>query len=238
MNIQLRGEVLEKALTLEDAVNNLVLLYLGIKKEDRRAVGHKSGTLTYKNLLDLLYDIDVLDKKEFQTLLLLMEVRNQFMHNLACDSFEKAIEFLGPDKGKRLLKFNDIGGNTLEDQYSNSFLCLATDAIHIIGEKIEKKQKDVSEKSTYLLGLLDLANNYDKLIHDKIDTLIQTYTPKSNPQNDVEAENSTVKAFMQIDLLELKHEFHKKFEEMAADLYKKSEYMAIRLIDGRQYDAT
>ena len=51
MNIKLRGEVLESALILENAVNNLALLYLGIKKENRRAIGHKSGTLTFKNVI-------------------------------------------------------------------------------------------------------------------------------------------------------------------------------------------
>lgn len=87
MNIELRSQVLEKALVLENSINQLVLIYLGIKKEDKRAIGHKSGTLTYKNILDLLYDIDVLDSQEYNTLLLLMQFRNQFMHNIECDSF-------------------------------------------------------------------------------------------------------------------------------------------------------
>jgi hypothetical protein len=231
MNIELRGEVLEKALILEDAVNQLVLLYLGIKKENRRAIGHKSGTLTYKNILDLLYDIDVLENQEYSALLLLMEIRNQFMHNRACNSFEKAVELLGPDKRKRLVKFDRIGADKLEDQYNNAYLCLAGDTLGIIMKKLEKKEKDIEEKSAYLKKLVTFAPQYSDFIYDKLNGITEKYTVSGEDLiNEGEFERNQLKVLFHLDLTKLKIELVQKFEEFTADLFDSNEEMAARLI--------
>jgi hypothetical protein len=231
MNIELRGEVLEKALILEDAVNKLVLLYLGIKKEDRRAIGHKSGTLTYKSLIDLLYDIDIVDKQEYDALLLLMVVRNQFMHNRACNSFEKAIEFLGHDKGKRLIKFDRIGADKLEDRYNNAYLCLAGDTLGIILKKLEQKEKDVEEKSAYLKKLLAFAPEYSDFIHDKLNSISEKYTVSDDDLKNLdEFENNRLKVLFHLDITKLKAEFVEKFEELTTNAFANSDGIIMSLL--------
>jgi hypothetical protein len=230
MNIKVRGEVLEKALVLEDAVNNLVLLYLGIKKEDRRAIGHKSGTLTYKNLLDLLYDIDVLDREEWRELLVLMEVRNQFMHNIAFDSFDKAISLLGNDRGKILLGLNTIGGETIEQKYSNGFLELAIKCIGIVRKKIELKKQDIKEKSAYVRKLLDFIVQYDEMIHNKLDALLDNFDFEEPLEGQRQFDANRLKLILHVDVIELKQEFVDKFGDFTSSIYDESQDIADRIL--------
>lgn len=95
------------ALNLENAVNELLLALLSIENPKRKAISNKSGNLSFKNKIDLLFDLDVLVSDEHQKLLLLMEFRNLFLHNIECDSFENAVKLLGVDKEKKLLKFDN-----------------------------------------------------------------------------------------------------------------------------------
>ena len=107
INLQLRSEILEIALNLEASVDELLLALLSIEIPKRKAISNKSGSLSFKNKIDLLFDLDVLISSEHQKLLLLMVFRNQFLHNIKCCSFEDTVKHLGVDQGKKLLKFND-----------------------------------------------------------------------------------------------------------------------------------
>jgi len=63
INLEIRSEILEYSLTIENTVNTLLQSYLGIlEKEATKNFGHKAG-ISFKNKIDLLYDIDVLSKK-------------------------------------------------------------------------------------------------------------------------------------------------------------------------------
>ena len=81
INLQLRSEILDIALNLENAVNELILALLLIENPNRKAISNKSGNLSFKNKIDLLFDLDILSSGEHNILLLLMEFRNQFLHN-------------------------------------------------------------------------------------------------------------------------------------------------------------
>ena len=107
INLELRSEILDIALTLEHVVNELILGLLVIDKPNKKAMSNKSGSLSIKNKIDLLFDLEVLNSDEHEIFLLLIEFRNQFLHNIQCSSFENAVKLLGSDKEKRLLKFDD-----------------------------------------------------------------------------------------------------------------------------------
>lgn len=63
-NLPLRTNVLEMALNVEDSVNSILLIYLSIENNDRKAITNKSGNLSFKNKIDLLFDLDILTKEE------------------------------------------------------------------------------------------------------------------------------------------------------------------------------
>jgi len=234
MNIELRGNVLKMALIIEDEINNLVLLYLGIDKESRKAIGHKSGTLTFKNLLDLLYDIDVLDKKEYDAMLFLMEFRNQFMHNRNCDSFEKAVDLLGQDRGKRLLKFNRWEGEILEDKYSNSFFCMSEDCVAIIQKKIERKREDVNKRHMFIRRMHDRIHDFFDLGKKGIDDILDEIKKSEMDSKTMPQEGHSVIPDISGRLIQLQNEFREKLtdyaHEIARDSYAK---MYLNLVKGR-----
>ena len=95
VNLQLRSEILEYSLTLEEAINNLLLFNLGIFDggQATRLFGNKAS-ISFKNKIDLLYDINVLTKEENSDLELLMIFRNKFLHDIKCNSFSNVLEIL------------------------------------------------------------------------------------------------------------------------------------------------
>jgi len=148
INLELRSEILEASLNLENAVNELIVALLVIEKQKRKAISNKSGNLTFKNKIDLLFDLDILDSEEHQKLLLLIELRNQFLHNLECNSFVKAINLLGSDKGKKLLKFGNA--NELENreyQYKIAFGNLKIECLKIVVAKVEDRMKQIDNRA-------------------------------------------------------------------------------------------
>jgi hypothetical protein len=104
INLQLRSEILDKALNLEKIVNSLLLFILSIENRRRKTITNKSGNISFKNKIDLLFDLDILNDDEHKKLLLFMEFRNQFLHNFECSSFENAVKLLGANKDKKLMK--------------------------------------------------------------------------------------------------------------------------------------
>lgn len=149
LNIELRQEILEIALSIEEILSRLILEYLHIHKPSRKALSNKSGSFSSKNKIDFLYDLEIFDKDEHSAFMLFCEFRNQFVHNLECVSFEKAVEFLGQDKGKRLLKFPNEKTGNLETDYHYSFLILSEKCLDIVADKIQKRIKAQDEIREY-----------------------------------------------------------------------------------------
>jgi hypothetical protein len=87
-NIQLRGKILEKALILEELSSHIIKLVLRIVWDETRTLGNKSTSLSFKNKVDLLFDLKDLGKDDYNYLLKIMEVRNQFAHNIQCNLWE------------------------------------------------------------------------------------------------------------------------------------------------------
>ncbi len=146
-NIELRSEILTASLYLEKAINDLIILCLSIENKKKKAISNKNSSLSFKNRIDLLFDLDIIDVGEHQRFLLVMEFRNQFLHNLECNSFSKAIELLGNDKGNKLLKFGNIARReNLEYQYKAAFVNLKMDCLKIILSKIEDREKQLNDR--------------------------------------------------------------------------------------------
>jgi hypothetical protein len=156
-NDQLRSEILNYALNLEHNVDLLLIAYLSIEKPNRKAISNKSGNLSFKNKLDLLFDLDILTKQEYDKLLLLMEFRNQFIHNIECNSFVCAVEILGSDRGKKLLYFSDIDENiNIENRYHRGFTKLYGKSLKLFVDKIDERKQVIEERHKMLVSPIEL----------------------------------------------------------------------------------
>jgi hypothetical protein len=87
-NKELRGQILICSVREEEAASNVLKYLLRLIKPDSKTLNNKSSSLSFKNKIDLLYDIDDLTKDEYNALIRFMEIRNQFIHNPNCSSFE------------------------------------------------------------------------------------------------------------------------------------------------------
>lgn len=116
INLNLRSEILEYSLILESAINDLLLLNLGIFDggKETRLFGNKAS-ISFKNKIDLLYDINVLNKDENSELELLMIFRNKFLHDINCNSFQSVIEQLDNGIKNRFKVFLNQGANLSEE---------------------------------------------------------------------------------------------------------------------------
>jgi hypothetical protein len=86
-NEELRSRVLICSIRAEDSASEILISLLRRVRPDSKTLGNKSSSLSFKNKIDLLYDIDDLSKEEYTSMLKFMEIRNQFIHNGSCNSF-------------------------------------------------------------------------------------------------------------------------------------------------------
>jgi len=147
LNLPLRTDILDMALNTELTIDLLLLSYLNIENDKRKAITNKSGGISFKNKIDLLFDLEIISKEEHKEFLLLMVFRNQFLHNIDCNSFTYAVDILGKDKEKSLLKFDDVNFNgDLESRYYNAYRNLYKRTIEVALDKIQKRKKIIEEK--------------------------------------------------------------------------------------------
>jgi hypothetical protein len=102
--IENRNEVLKSALLLENMTSTFLATLLGIENyRDTKTLGNKSGSISFNQKVDLLIEIGALSKDNRSKFQAFMEIRNQFMHNIEADTYEKCFNFLD-GKEKFILK--------------------------------------------------------------------------------------------------------------------------------------
>jgi len=155
-NMELRSEILEYSLFLEKSINDLLLLHLGILDYGKmtRLFGRKPG-ITFKNKIDLLYDIDILDKSENSDLELLMIIRNKFLHDIECNSFLKVLSILDNGLKNKFKSFLNENAN-LSDESSCRTACSNLFLKNIKTIKNKVKERKVASEGKY--EILQLQN--------------------------------------------------------------------------------
>lgn len=87
LNMSLRSLVLSNSLRIEQTSSDIIKAILRILKEKTKTLGNKSTSLSLKNKIDLLHDLNELTKENYNHLVKFMEIRNQFIHNHDISSF-------------------------------------------------------------------------------------------------------------------------------------------------------
>ncbi len=90
--MEIKKNILEQTLNLKYRANFIITYALGLIKRDSKTLGNKSSSLSFKTKIDILYDLEELDKKKYTDLIKQMEIRNQFIHNSATSKFEELQE--------------------------------------------------------------------------------------------------------------------------------------------------
>jgi hypothetical protein len=117
LNIELRSRILEYSLFVENLINNLLRMNLGIYDEKiKTRLFSNKGKISFQNKIDLLFDIEVLSKDENSEFELLMIVRNKFMHDIECDSFHTLLNQLDNGIVNRFKKFLEAGQSISDEE--------------------------------------------------------------------------------------------------------------------------
>lgn len=104
MNLKLRTNVLAKSLEIEHFLGSLLAVLFRFDKGNSKTLGPNSSTLSFKNKTDFLKDLGRLDDKDYQDLIMFMEIRNALIHNIEVDTLVKALE--KTNKVKKMLAHN------------------------------------------------------------------------------------------------------------------------------------
>jgi hypothetical protein len=204
INIKLRTEVLEYSLFIEKLINDLLLLNLGIYdgKERTRLFSNK-GKLTFQNKIDLLYDIEVLSKDENSEFELLMNIRNKFLHDLDCNSFQMLLIQL--DKGivNRFKKYLDN-----EKLISNEDAC-----VNACNKLFKNNIKTIKQKIKAFTVKKEDTHKFYKLQNEQIifyiDALHDLFEKISIATENSELENPKV-AILGVKILQILEEAVKR----------------------------
>lgn len=105
--MEVRSWVISRVLRLEQTSSSALKLIFRMFKDESKTLGNLSSALSFKSKIDLLLDLDEIDKVEYAHLLKLMEIRNQFAHNPYATSF-KEFDNINPEINKYLLKHSSI----------------------------------------------------------------------------------------------------------------------------------
>ncbi len=89
LNMRLRSFVLEHSIRQERTSANIIKSLLRIVKNKTKTLGNKTSSLSFKNKIDLLHDLEEIDDEMYKHLVKFMEIRNQFAHNHECSSLLK-----------------------------------------------------------------------------------------------------------------------------------------------------
>ena len=167
INNEVRLEVLQMTLVLEDMLNRILIQLFRIKKDTPNTFSHKSSSISFKTKVDFLFDLERIDKKTYNDLITLMEIRNQFMHNLSAESYLIVLNRLGKEKyienfASDLRSSNSTnevpteneliykyGVNRLYLQISNKL----TEVVDTINKEIEEEKRNLLNHEIYEIAV-------------------------------------------------------------------------------------
>ncbi|ATN07348.1 hypothetical protein CRN76_19100 [Chryseobacterium indologenes] len=208
INLELRSKIIHCSLNVENAINELLLKYLLITdKSKTKNFGNKAG-ISFKNKIDLLYDIDVFDKDELYIVELLMVFRNKFLHDIKYSSFTLLLDDLDSSVRNKFIKLFLNGNGEKEEDYEMGFMNLYKKVVEIINSKTEEINSHSNKKidflkfqnhflNTLLIESLSLSGDLNKMIleikdnvlKEQIQKRIAEFETKANYKENIETLN-------------------------------------------------
>ncbi len=174
---QIKVEVLQTSLLLENMTSNFLAALIGINKSplDTYSFGNRSMALSFNQKILLLIDIGALESSTRVKFLTFMAIRNQFMHNILATSYEVCIKnCLSKEDGNYMTKYVQKKEEETDEQHlKRSVDELSNDVLKTTGNLLEKlKTKMGNEMHDELKRLLfdDLLSNVKhqkKVIEEK-----------------------------------------------------------------------
>jgi dsDNA-binding SOS-regulon protein len=134
--LQIRTEILFYSLVIEGYVSFFLSKYLNIPaRNETKCFSNRSSALSVYQKVNLFLDLGVIAKDEHWLFITFMEIRNQFMHNIEADSYEKCFETI--DGEAKLLKRFSVSEELNKEQQLEKMCKLLFEELCTILDKIE-----------------------------------------------------------------------------------------------------
>jgi hypothetical protein len=159
--IKKRTKVLEYSLELESFVSYELAQLLDISDyKNSKSLGNGSSSLSINQKLNLLLDVENINKKEKGTIENFMSIRNQFMHNIDANSYTYVIDKLvGLENRLKKQYPNNFKNNTNEKAFELCIIKLFQDSIKILLDQKGNKLKKI---------LMLSAAKTDEVLYNKL----------------------------------------------------------------------
>nr|WP_288835567.1 hypothetical protein [uncultured Flavobacterium sp.] len=168
-NIDLRSKILMYSIQQEALSSEVIKKFLRISKQDLKTLGNKTSSFSFKNKIDLLFDIGDIEKEEYPFLIKFMEIRNQFIHNPTCSTFlDLKIE---NNEYTNFLKKN-FKNDIVEEEQS---LSDSYDELNVFCKqlliKLDKEYDEGITKEQHRFLNAELENNFESIFSNTINDL-------------------------------------------------------------------
>jgi hypothetical protein len=173
-----RSFVLAQSLYVEKLASRVIAELLGIDRGTSSVLGNTSKALSFNTKIDLLMDLEVLNKKDKAKFLTFMEIRNQFMHNSEAVSFVECLKFLNGKERWLLDNYPQDSNHSLEERLRDSFDDLAKDIINLtmsVYNIVEERNKESLQKAINNIAfeilpesINDVVEVFNKVINNLI----------------------------------------------------------------------
>jgi hypothetical protein len=150
IGLEIRKEYLGYSLLLESTTSILLAGLLGVKQPlTSKTFGNKNSSLSFNTKIDLLIDIGALDtgcKNKYQKF---MEIRNQFMHNIAASTCLKCLNHIDGSINFFKNNYSKEFGNGTENQAKKAAIALAIDVLDLTGQLVKKLEEKIRKDVEY-----------------------------------------------------------------------------------------
>ncbi|NQV91986.1 hypothetical protein HQ489_05935 [Candidatus Woesearchaeota archaeon] len=172
-NIEVRTKVLEYCLIVEDSINSLLITYLKIPDRNTTKLFGKKAGLSFKNKIDLLFDIDVISKDEHLNLELQMNFRNKFLHDIYADSYTIVLTDFDNGIINRFKKHLNNEKASSEDSYKQGYFNLFRANNRMILEKFQSRRKSIEQKADFVKRIFKKGENTTDLFFEFMDKILE-----------------------------------------------------------------
>ncbi|MBD8081143.1 hypothetical protein [Chryseobacterium caseinilyticum] len=152
LNMELRNEILEISLWVEASVNKLITVNLSVENAVKSKSFNNSRGIPFGSKIDLLYDIETINKEEHIALELIAFIRNKFMHLVIYNTLTELFDASDNSWRKKLEKFAHEDKFETEEDYLNAFRKLQINVLNFLNEKFNKRKLENDKISELLLN--------------------------------------------------------------------------------------
>ena len=199
MEKHFRERVLDMSLTIENLLSLILFMQFRLTKEESKTLSYRSSALSFKNKADLLHDLNRISDQTYKSLIIFMEIRNQFIHNLsssniiiAADRVGKLNYLKGLSEQAKVAYEKDFPETLKISGLELSFMNLYGEILNDLSKFSDEFQKEIDEEielktsKKLLKSTKDILKIYtDSVDHvsDKLDDLLENKVSEDEKLN-------------------------------------------------------